>query len=260
MKMCPECGNYETITLHEEEICKSCGLVLDEPIHQQYIDEVKRQYAQMPSLATAGSRQINGKIVKTPWLYSTREKNLETSNNALDLIASRQKLTSSVILEAKMLYREAVRQNFNIGRDATTVMYACVYTACIIHKLPKIPRELILNSGVKKTQLLRTYTQLKRTLDIKTESLKSIDIVERYANKLRLEQPIIQEAIKIIEQVEKEMIGKRPETIVASALYIASKRNNKKLSQRKLANTLGIIEVTIRKRSKEIMELTKIDS
>ncbi|MBR9675432.1 hypothetical protein GOV05_00295 [Candidatus Woesearchaeota archaeon] len=40
--------------------------------------------------------------------------------------------------------------------------------------------------------------------------------------------------------------------MVASALYLASKLNKDDRTQRDIANTTGVIEVTIRKRSKEI--------
>jgi transcription initiation factor TFIIIB Brf1 subunit/transcription initiation factor TFIIB len=248
--ICPECGNNETRIIANEEICISCGLVLDETISSPSIENTKKQYAQQPDVATAGSRRQDGKIVKYEWLFTTREKNIRQSDELLEMVASRHNLTDNVVKETRSLLQQAIKTNFSIGRETSSVVYACVYAACTITKTPKISRELVLNSGVTKTVLLRTYKHLKRHLNIQAENLKPSDLVERFGNKLKLDQPAIQKALDLTEQVQDLMQGKRPETIAAAALYLAGKP---KVTQRQIANTVGIIEVTIRKRTKEII-------
>jgi len=46
--------------------------------------------------------------------------------------------------------------------------------------------------------------------------------------------------------------GKNPKSILASTLYIAAKRQNENVSQRRIANIVGVTEVAIRKTCKEI--------
>lgn len=45
-----------------------------------------------------------------------------------------------------------------------------------------------------------------------------------------------------------------PTTIVATAIYLATKINNDSFTQREITNATGVIEVTIRKKSKEMLE------
>ncbi len=246
---CPECGNDETRIIANEEVCVSCGLVLDDTIDTPYIETTKKHYAQQPDVATAGSRRQDGKIVKYEWLFTTREKNIKQSDELLEMAASRHNLTDTVVKETRSLLQEAIKTNFSIGRDTNSVVYACIYAACTITKTPKISKELALHSGMTKTTLLRTYKHLKRHLNIQAENLKPSDLVERFGNKLKLDQPAIQKALDLTEQVQESLQGKRPETIAAAALYLAGKP---KVTQRQIANTVGIIEVTIRKRTKEI--------
>ena len=47
-------------------------------------------------------------------------------------------------------------------------------------------------------------------------------------------------------------LGKNPRTIVAAVIYIAAKLCKEKVAQRNIANEIGVMEVTIRKRYKEI--------
>lgn len=46
--------------------------------------------------------------------------------------------------------------------------------------------------------------------------------------------------------------GKRPETILAGAIYLASKQTGEQITQRQIANKTGVIEVTIRKITREL--------
>lgn len=59
---------------------------------------------------------------------------------------------------------------------------------------------------------------------------------------------------EIIMQIKGTQItaGKKPETILAGAIYLAGKQTGEARTQRQIANTIGVIEITIRKMSKEI--------
>jgi transcription initiation factor TFIIB len=52
--------------------------------------------------------------------------------------------------------------------------------------------------------------------------------------------------------------GKDPKGIVAGALYLACKLNNKELTQKHIADVVGVTEVTLRSRFKEFEKLNII--
>ena len=52
--------------------------------------------------------------------------------------------------------------------------------------------------------------------------------------------------------------GKSPKSIIAAVIYIAAKLGKEKITQRDIANQIGIMEVTIRKRYKEIVSTLEI--
>lgn len=106
---------------------------------------------------------------------------------------------------------------------------------------------------------MKAFRLLKGKLGL---SIKSMDIsyyIQRFGNKLQLSQRTITRAVEIVtnKKIEPTIRGKHPKSIVASALYVASKLNGEKRTQRQIANATGVIEVTIRKRSREMQEILK---
>lgn len=49
-------------------------------------------------------------------------------------------------------------------------------------------------------------------------------------------------------------MGKDPRGVAAAALYIAGKRRNKQITQKRIAEAAGISEVTLRNRQSDLLE------
>ena len=109
-------------------------------------------------------------------------------------------------------------------------------------------------TGVDKTKMMRAYKLLKSRLSLKIEQIDPLDFVQRFGLRLELKQTTITLASEIVEKLKGNplFVGKQPKTIVASAIYIETKMNHDYRSQREIANATGVIEITIRKRSREI--------
>jgi Transcription initiation factor IIB (TFIIB) len=78
--------------------------------------------------------------------------------------------------------------------------------------------------------------------------------VSRFCSALNLSEAVVTKAMEMIRHVnEKEpMNGKGPMGVAASAIYIASILCGEKRVQREVAEVVGVTEVTIRNRYKEI--------
>ncbi len=101
---------------------------------------------------------------------------------------------------------------------------------------------------------------LKKNLHLKTKPIDPQDLVHRFASKLYLKAKTISIVTEILNKIKGKGIqqGRYPETIVASALYLGTKLNDEYRTQREIANVAGVMEVTIRKRSKEIADVLEI--
>src|SRR3989337_647914 len=99
---CPECNSTTHSTIAQEVICNNCGLVLeDAPLEQHALLSAP---AANPSLAIAGTFQYDGKVVKTSWLFSTRQKNQALAKRHIQVLTHRLHLPERVSTEALVLF------------------------------------------------------------------------------------------------------------------------------------------------------------
>jgi len=256
MHKCPECGNQNIAYENSEISCRDCGLVIeDNEIEQPYISEGTQLHATHPYLTRAGSQPVEGRIYKSAWMLSTREKNLQMAVNKIDLVTSRLKIPEFIKKEATLIFKKSLYSNIAKSTGINSIIYASIYIACNIHGIPKTPLEITAYTEIDIVQLIYTYKKIKKTLDIKTKPIDPIDILPRFASNLGLTQQTITLTAEILNKMREsgKFEGRKPETILAGAIYVASKKTGEIKTQRKIANTLGIIEATIRKISKEII-------
>jgi transcription initiation factor TFIIB len=78
----------------------------------------------------------------------------------------------------------------------------------------------------------------------------SINYVSKIASNAKLSQKTENLATELLQKAKqrKEVVGKGPMGIAATALYIASKINIEKITQKEPANAAGVTEVTVRNR------------
>ena len=256
---CPECGSTKLSDRisQNEIICANCGLVIEDAIFEvnPYIPESVKNRASNPYTSVAGTNNVNGRIVKNNWLLTSRQKNLRNASRVINDLKAKLSLTTNIVNEANIIYKNAVEKNLTVGRDNQSTIYASVYLACLIHQIPKTAIEITAYSPVSRKKMLKTSTLIKKELGIKTLPTDIIDYIPRFGSKLQLKQSTITKALEIANNIRKTSVisGKKPKTIIASTLYLATKLNNDPRTQRQIANATGVIEVTIRKRSKEII-------
>jgi len=250
---CPECGSERQ---YNSDYCKKCGFVFDEcPFENDVFlpDSVKNK-ATLPELSVAESMPVHGKVIKDYWLRSTKEKNLFKIKKELERISSKLKLPEYIEKDSYVLFNRAVEKKINVGRDNLHILYACVYASCLMNNIPKTPIEMVAFVGADKNKMLKDYRLLKSSLDLKVYIMDPLDLVPRFCSRLRLKPSTISLVSEIIINLKGSLIiaGKHPKTIVASAIYLATKQNGDYRTQRDIANATGVLEVTIRKRCQEI--------
>lgn len=253
---CPECGSNKIYTVQRtgEDVCESCGLVVDDFALEETntADNLTRREPAFASVA--GTGLLGGKIFKDSWFLTSKEKNVLQAKRTLGLIESRLRLPKGVLEDTLLAFQSALDYDLNVGRDNTSILLACLYAVCNMRRIPKTAKEITLFSSVTPVKLLRSYKLVRQELNLKVAQIDPADMVQRFGNRLNLKQETISRALQLVEQIEGTRIkeGRKPETIAAGALYVAMKLNRDLKPQREVANAVGVIELTVRKRSKEI--------
>ena len=140
------------------------------------------------------------------------------------------------------------------ARSLAAVATACVCMACRELDIARPPNGLVSKKvDVDEKKFRHYYRMLLSNED--TRSIPSpANYVSAVATKASLSGTTERMAIEILNQVRgnPQLVGKRPISLAAAALYLASVKTGDRTTQLRLAYAAGVTPITIRKRSLEI--------
>ena len=280
---CPECGG-KIIPIQErgENVCRQCGLVIDERI-VDFAHTGKRAFTKhekekrdrtgspisilLPDMGLStviDKKKISNPDLKRAAKWNSRmswdKRNMLIATTELKRIASNLNLPNHIKKSGIRLYKEAFKKKLLRGRSINGMVAACLYFACREEKIPRTLQEILNETSVSAKNVRRCYRTLIRELNLKVPSTDPISLIPRYIAELQLDAELEKITIKILRIFTSKYStsGKDPKGLCAGALYLVSKKKNRKISQKEIANLVGVTEVTLRSRYKEIAKKLKI--
>ena len=280
---CPECGG-SIIPLIEtgDVVCNQCGLVINEKSvdfthngRRAYTNQEKNNREQtgapisilLPDmgLSTVIDRnKIINPDLKRAAKWNTRitwqKRNLLIASTELKRISTNLNLPIYIKEDAMRLYREAFKKKLLRGRSINAMVAACLYLACRRKRLPRTLQEITNEASANAKDVRRSYSTLIREFNLKSPSTDPVSLIPRYINDLGLDSEIEQLTTKILNSYRAKfsISGKDPKGLCAGAIYLASRMKNKDLTQQQIVNSVGVTEVTLRSRYKELKNKLKI--
>ncbi|MBU0899024.1 MAG: transcription initiation factor IIB [Nanoarchaeota archaeon] len=285
---CPECGskNISHDSARGEMICSMCGTVINESMidltqewrafdDDQKSRRVRTGAALTPTKHDQGiTTEIGkgrGELFKvsskkraqyyrlTKWhkrLIKSKDRNLSSAFSELQRLISLLHLSKAVHEKVAKLYHEAVNRGLVRGRSTESIIAALLYTTCREEGAPRTLDEISKVSGIDKRDIGKTYRYIARKLKIRILPAKAQDYVPRFGSLLTLSEKVQVRSVEVLDKVAKHdaTSGKGPIGVAAAALYIAAVLEGEKKTQREVADTIGVTEVTIRNRYKEMVE------
>lgn len=283
LNVCPECGgSLISLTETGDVVCNQCGLVIDEKNvdisnngRRAYTNQEKNSRDQtgapisilLPDmgLSTVIDRsKISNPDLKRAAKWNTRitwqKRNLLIASTELKRISTNLNLPIYVREDAMRLYREAFKKKLLRGRSINAMVAACLYLACRRKQLPRTLQEITNEASANDKDVRRSYSTLIREFNLKSPSTDPVSLIPRYINDLELDSEIEQLTTKILNSFKARfsVSGKDPKGLCAGAIYLASKIKNKDVTQQKIVEVIGITEVTLRSRYKELKNKLKI--
>jgi len=280
---CPECGG-KIIPVQEkgENVCRQCGLVVNERIldishsgKRAFTKQEKEKRARTGSpisilLPDMGlSTIIDKSSIKSPDLkraakWNSRmtwdKRNMLIATTELKRIGSNLNLPSHIKKSAIRLYIEAFKKKLLRGRSINGMVAACLYFACRKNNIPRTLQEILDETSVSAKNVRRCYRTLIRELKLKAPSTNPVTLIPRFIAELALNTDDEKTTIKILKTFTANfsISGKDPKGLCAGALYLVCKARKKRVSQKEIANLVGVTEVTLRSRYKEIIKKLNI--
>jgi len=279
---CLECGgNIISIQEKGEIVCGQCGLVVRERIvdtahsgKRAFTKQEKERRERtgspisilLPDLGL--STIIPKENIKNPDLkraakwnsrMSWDKRNMLIATTELKRIGSNLNLPNHVKKAAIRLYIEAFKRKLLRGRSINGMVAACLYFACREKRIPRTLQEILDETSVNAKDVRRCYRTLIKELNLKVPSTDPISLIPRYIAELNLDAEDEKTTVKILQTFTSKFStsGKDPKGLCAGALYLACKIRTKRISQKDIAILVGVTEVTLRSRYKEL--ITKLN-
>lgn len=276
---CLECGG-KIISIQEkgEIVCGQCGLVVSERIvdtshsgKRAFTKQEKERRERtgspisilLPDLGL--STIIPKENIKNPDLkraakwnsrMSWDKRNMLIATTELKRIGSNLNLPNHVKKAAIRLYIEAFKRKLLRGRSINGMVAACLYFACREKRIPRTLQEILDETSVNAKDVRRCYRTLIKELNLKVPSTDPISLIPRYVAELNLDAEDEKTTVKILQTFTSKFStsGKDPKGLCAGALYLACKIRTKRISQKDIAVLVGVTEVTLRSRYKELIK------
>ncbi len=282
--LCPECsGKIISIPEKGEIVCRQCGLVISERTldishsgKRAFTKQEKESRERTGSpisilLPDMGlSTIIDKNSIKNPDLkraakWNSRmtwdKRNMLIATTELKRIASNLNLPNHIKKSAIRLYIKAFKRKLLRGRSINGMVAACLYFACREKQIPRTLQEILEQTNVSAKNVRRCYRTLIRELNLKVPSTDPISLIPRYIAELNLDAKTEKTTINLLRSFISKFStsGKDPKGLCAGALYLVSKIMNKRVSQKEIANLVGVTEVTLRSRYKELIKKLNIN-
>lgn len=288
---CPECNSTKFYIDHEtgERICSTCGLVIDQtaviyrgPAVRAFSPE---EYTEKQSHGDP-QRQSNTKMaegsiihvmdIKVPGMsredkirfYRIRrqqiraltkdsfDRNLVIAMGRLSTITSQLKTSNMLHEEAAKIYRQSLNRGLVKGRDINQIITACLYAAYRVHGVYIQLSTLEKVSKESEKDISRCYRLILKTLKLKVK----LDRVNRFIppaiEKLGLSQAVESRCVEILNVAheKKSLNGRSPSGMASAILYVVCREKNLRVTQKMIADAVGVTEVTLRNRYKQLIE------
>jgi len=122
-------------------------------------------------------------------------------------------------------------------------------------------QEILDETAINAKNVRRCYRTLIRELNLKAPSTDPISLVPRFIAELGLDAEAENSSINVLNKFISKFStsGKDPKGLCAGALYLVCKKKQRRISQKEIANIVGVTEVTLRSRYKELITKLKIE-
>jgi len=293
---CPRCAKGKMVTDHDsgETFCSKCGFVMSEKLQESgpewrsftQDEHGDRARAGAPTsltmhdmgLATiinpinkdASGKPLSSTMKSTierlrTWdsrsqVHEPVDRNFRQAFSELNRLKDKLAISDAVMEKAAYLYRKALDKGLVRGRSISALIASALYAACRDTSTPRNLKDIELVANIKRKDIARCYRLLVKELSLKMPVTDSVQCIARIASKIGISEKTKRYAIKVLKNAQEKEVsaGKDPMGLAAAALYLSCVKNGEDKTQRDIAESANVTEVTIRNRYKGLKELLSI--
>ena len=229
-------GSRLTLTVHDQGLSTRIG-------HDKVKDRIKLMKMQ----------RLQSKV-----RVSSRDKKIITYLRMVNGEAAKLGLPEHVRETAAAIIRRLFARPFPIKIRSHVLLAAVLYYSCEINNVPKHLQEFRVRYAISsRRELWKALTVVKESIPEFRPKMKPTEYIPKVIDKLNLPPIIGAKAAELIDFMYRNNLtgGKSYISLSAAAVYVISTLMDMKRTQKEIADSLNITDVTIRNRYKEIVEV-----
>tara|TARA_B100001094_G_C18161403_1_gene789573 strand:+ start:837 stop:1796 length:960 start_codon:yes stop_codon:yes gene_type:complete len=194
-----------------------------------------------------------------------KERSLNKIFNEIQTICNKNCIPPIISQESKSLYKIMSENKISRGNNRIGIIAACIYFACKNCNVPRSAKEIsvmfninniIVTKGCKKFQEILHYNKINRNRINRNTIINSNDFIDRFCDKLNMNDKDIKKIKKISDNSQKYKIiyENTPPSIAVGSIYLYIRINKLDISKKEISSISKISEVTINKCYKKLEE------
>ena len=198
-----------------------------------------------------------------------KERSLYLVFNQIQEKSYNNGLSKKIINDAKNIYKQISEKKISRGNNRKGIIASCVYFSCKLNSVPRSTKEIakifdinitVMTKGCKIFNNIIQLNELKKSIInntiVNTESIKSIDFIDRFCSKLCMSNEDIINIKNIAINCEKHNLeGKNtPPSIASGCIYLYCDIKSMKITKKHISDVCLISEVTINKCFRNLQE------
>jgi transcription initiation factor TFIIB len=281
---CPNCSS-ENIRYDYERgqyICSNCGYVIEDNVIDagpewrayNYEDRMIRERTGSPLTLKVHDQGLTTKIgygkvkdkvkllkmqrLQNKLRVSSKDKKLVTYLSVLNNEAAKLALPEYVKETSALILRKLIETGLARRIEMYTLIAAILYYSCQINNIPKHLQEIKARYTLSSSELwkaLERVQEISKTIQNFRPKVKPVGYIPEIVEKLQLPSVIATKSAEVVDIMYKNGLtsGKGYLALSAATVYLISTLMDVKKTQKEVAESLKITEVTIRNRYKEII-------
>lgn len=188
-----------------------------------------------------------------------KERSLLHVMENLNSNAANSGIPSSIIEEAKMLYKKISDHSISRGENRNGLIASSVYMSCKSNKVPRSAKEIANMFNLKITTMTKGCKKFQDIMKVSTNSSNPYDFVMRFCSKLD-KNDIIPMTTYVIDKAEEYSIVSEnaPPSIAAGCIFLVSVCCNQNITKKDISKACEISEVTINKCYKKLLKYKSV--
>lgn len=188
-----------------------------------------------------------------------KERSLLHVMENLNSNAANSGIPSSIIEEAKMMYKKVSDHSISRGENRSGLIASSVYMSCKSNKVPRSAKEIANMFNLKITTMTKGCKKFQDIMKVSTNSSNPYDFVRRFCSKLD-KNDLIPVTKYVIQKAEEYSIVSEnaPPSIAAGCIYLVSVCCNMNLNKKDISKACEISEVTINKCYKKLLKYKSV--